>query len=86
MQCPVFDLVEPHLVLVGPLFKPLDFPFFFCINCITQLGVITKLFEGAFYSTVQVICEDVEGDQSQGATLIDILHLDKETLTTTVWL
>ena len=40
---------------------PLDgFPFFQYIDCITQLGVICKLAEGALDATVYIIDEDVD--------------------------
>lgn len=47
-----FDLVEPHAVSLGPLFKPGQVPLdgtpSFChANCTTQLGDISTLAEGA---------------------------------------
>jgi len=43
-------LVDSHQVLMGSFFKPeqvplVGIPFFYCINCTTQLGVISKLTE-----------------------------------------
>jgi len=45
-------LVEPHELHTGPLLQlvqvPLEgIPSFWCVSCITQLGVICKLAEGA---------------------------------------
>ncbi|KAK4829697.1 hypothetical protein QYF61_006072 [Mycteria americana] len=63
-------LVEPHEVHMDPLLKlvkaPLDGLLSLShVNCITQLGVICKLAEGALNPTVYVIDEDIKQYWSQ---------------------
>ncbi|KAK4818789.1 hypothetical protein QYF61_019135 [Mycteria americana] len=53
-------LAELHEVHMDILLKPVKVPFLRCINCITQLGVIRKLAEGALNLTIYVIREDVK--------------------------
>ena len=48
------DLVEPHSVSLGPLFKPVQVPLdgkrSFCrAKCTTQLGDISRVAEGVLY-------------------------------------
>jgi len=50
---------------VGPLFKCVlvpcgDIPSFYCVNCTTQLGVVSRLAEGTLYPIIYVIDKDVE--------------------------
>ena len=52
-------LVEPHEVCTGPSLKPVQVPLdgspsFHCVDHTTQLGVISRLAEGALNSTVHV--------------------------------
>jgi len=52
VQEPEAGLVEPHKVHTGPLLKlvqvPLDgIPFFWCVYCTNELGVICRLADGA---------------------------------------
>ena len=52
--------------LLQPVQVPLDvFPSLQCDNCTAQLGVISKLVEGALDAIVYVTDKDVEEHQSQ---------------------
>ena len=51
---------------MGPLFEPVHvsldgIPPFYCVSCTTQLGVISKLSEGALNPTTYVIDIDWSG-------------------------
>ena len=62
---------------------------FCCVNCTTQLGVISKLAKGTFNSTVCIIDKGVEEHWPYDhwvTSLVTNLHLDIELLTTTLWL
>ena len=57
--------VGPHEVHLGLLLKtvwvPLNaIPSLWCVDCTSQLGVISKLAEGAFDPTVNVTDEDIK--------------------------
>ncbi|KAK4810873.1 hypothetical protein QYF61_013281 [Mycteria americana] len=65
VQALALGLVELHEVHMGPLLKPVQVPLdgipsLQRINCTTQLGVISKLAEGALNPTVYVIDEDIK--------------------------
>jgi len=55
--------VEPHEVHLGPPFQPVKVPLngipsFYCVNRTTQLGVLSKLAEGALNSVIDVTDKD----------------------------
>jgi len=65
MQHLALGIVEPHQVPAVSLFEPVQVPMdsvlsFRRVNCITQLGVISKLAEGSLNSTVYISANDVE--------------------------
>jgi len=89
MQDLARGLVKPHEVHTHLLLQlvqvPLDvIPSFWCANCITQLGVICKLAEGALDLTVYVIAEDIKQYWSQygplRTPLVTSLHPDIESV------
>ncbi|KAK4808270.1 hypothetical protein QYF61_020751 [Mycteria americana] len=89
MQDLALGLVDPHEVHMGPLLQlaqvPLDgIPSLRYVNRTTQLGVVSKLAEGALDPTVHVVDEDTKQYWSQ-TPLIPDLHPDIEPLTTTLW-
>ena len=70
MQNLALRFFEPYQVHKSLPFEFINVPLrgipSFCrINCITQLGVISKLSEGALNPIVHVIAEDVKEYQSQ---------------------
>ena len=78
-----FGLVELYEVHPDPLLKPVKVPLygiisFKRINCMTQLGVIWKLAEGALNRTVCVINKGIEQYQSQYGPLRDNGDLEGE--------
>ncbi|KAK4833105.1 LOW QUALITY PROTEIN: hypothetical protein QYF61_027771 [Mycteria americana] len=80
-QDPALGLVEPHEVHTGPLLQlvqvPLDdTPSFWCVKCITKLGVVCKLADGALDLAVNVIDENIEQHQSQYGPLRDTTPID----------
>ena len=59
MKDPALGLAEPHEVHTGLLLELVQVPLdgilsLRCVNCTTQLGVICKLAEGEFMSSVQM--------------------------------
>jgi len=75
----------PFTFLRVPLYV---IPSFCCINCIAQLGVISKLAEGALNPIIYAIDEDVENIGPKidpwGTLLVTGLQLDIEPPTTTL--
>lgn len=74
-------------VRVSPLLKLVqvsldDIPFVCCINCTTQIGVISKLAECALNFTIQFMMKMLKSTQSQDpwmSPVVICLHLDTET-------
>ena len=69
MQDLALVFVEPHDVFLGPLLEPVQvslngIPSLWCVDCTTQLGVISKLAESALDATVNVTDEDIKDCQS----------------------
>ena len=69
MQDSTLALVEPHKIPHNPALQSVQVSLngstaFWCINFYSQLCIINKLAESAFYPFVQVI-DDVEQNQSQ---------------------
>ena len=61
---------EPHEVLLGPLLKPVQVPLdgipsLRCVDHTSQLGIISKLAEGALDLTANVSYEDIKEDIKQ---------------------
>ena len=70
MQDLACGFVEPHEAHLSPLLKPFQVPLdgipsLWCVNCTPQLGVISKLTEGALDPTVSVTDEDIKDYRSQ---------------------
>ncbi|XP_048790014.1 uncharacterized protein LOC125688256 [Lagopus muta] len=68
--------VEPHQVHPSPALQPVEVPLngipsFHRINRTTQLGVVSKLAEGALNSLIDVINKDVKEHRSQDRPLGD---------------
>ncbi|XP_064913828.1 translin-associated protein X isoform X3 [Columba livia] len=71
--------VEPHEVHTGPLLKLVQVPLddilsLRYVNCITQLGVIHKLAEGALNPNICVIDEDIKQYWSQSEPMRDVMR------------
>jgi len=61
-----------------------------CVDCSPQLGVISKLAEGALDPTADVTDEDIlksinPSRDPRGTPLVTDLHPNTESLTTTLW-
>lgn len=80
-------LVELHKIHTGPPFKPVHVPLdaipsVLHVDCTTQLGVVSKIAEGALNPTVDVTKKDVK--LCQCTTHVTAFHLETEPLTTTL--
>ena len=75
-KCPsLLNLIRASCLLFKHVQVPLDsIPPFCCVNCTTQLGVISKLAEGTLNPTVLVIDKDVKEHWSQEGPLGDASH------------
>ena len=87
-----FGFVELQGVHLGSLLKPVQLPLcgipsLWYVDCTSQLGVISKLAEGALDSTVSATDEDIKVYRSQhcGTALITDLHPDIEPFTANLW-
>lgn len=70
------SLLELHEVNVDPLIKPVQIllnsiPSFYCVSSTTQLGVICRLTEDAFSSTMSLL-KDIKWHWSHSRPLRDI--------------
>ncbi|KAJ7403321.1 hypothetical protein BTVI_78228 [Pitangus sulphuratus] len=86
-------LVESRLFPMDPLLKFVQvllngIPSFYCVNNTAHLPVIFKFAENVLNPTVCVIDKDIKEYKSQikawGTPLVTSLHLDIESLTTTL--
>jgi len=79
---------------MGPLFKPVQIPLngissFYCVNCTTHLGVISKLAEGTLDPTmllIKILKSTGVRTEPWGTPLMTGLHLVINPSTTTLWL